>query len=299
MPDSQMRPPIFISHASANLAVARQIEEVLHAAGFDPWLDYSDIQVGALLGKELQHAIRQCRAMVLVWSKPASESRWIAAEILSAFHMNRFIIPCVLSAARLPAFLSRAVYLDLHKGRKDALSRLGDQVRRARPNRNEFTAVNSYADIELRGAITSLFAQQRVIVSSDDLAVSRRLQNQLDTEMHAAEKHWRFDPTILNLAGYHRKNAYMFKHWDEYCAGQFPRDPLLDEGERFFLASLFGNPLDYSALNGLGNILYFQGELDAAAFFIGRAVACAEEAGLDYEDARHDLALIQNRTRLR
>jgi len=36
MPDSKKRPPVFISHASANLAVARQIEAALEAAGFEP-----------------------------------------------------------------------------------------------------------------------------------------------------------------------------------------------------------------------------------------------------------------------
>jgi len=32
------------------------------------------------------------------------------------------------------------------------------------------------------------------------------------------------------------------------------------------------NPIDYSALNGLGNILFFQGELDAAEFFVSSAI---------------------------
>lgn len=299
MTEDKKHRSVFISHASANLAAARRIDERLHAAGLDTWLDHSDIRVGALLGRELQHAIQKCKAMVLLWSKPASESRWVAAEILTAFHMNRFIVPCVLSATELPAFLSRSVYFDLRRGREDALSRLGDQVRHAPLKRNEFTSVSAHEDIDLRAAIASIYAQQNAIVSSDDLALSRSLQKKLDTEMHAAEKRWRYDPTITNLAGYHRKNAYMFKHWDEYCGGRFPRDTLLDEGERFFFISLFGNPLDYSALNGLGNILYFKGEMDAAAFFVGRAIACAEEAGVDYEDAKHDLALIRHRTQLR
>ncbi|MDP2840887.1 MAG: toll/interleukin-1 receptor domain-containing protein [Candidatus Methanoperedens sp.] len=299
MSEDKKRRSVFISHSSANLAAACQIDERLHAAGLDPWLDHSDIRVGALLGKELQHAIQKCKAMVLLWSKPASESRWVAAEILSAFHMNRFIIPCVLSAVELPPFLSRSVYFDFRRGRKDALTRLGDQVKHAPRKRNEFTAVSSYKDLDLKMTIASIYAQQNAIVSSDAPALSKRLQKKSDAEMHVAEKRWRYDPTILNLAGYHRKNAYMIKYWDEYCAGRFPRDTLLDEGERFFFVSLFGNPLDYGALNGLGNILYFKGELDAAAFFVGRAIACAEEAGVDYEDAKHDLALIRHRTQLR
>jgi hypothetical protein len=42
---------VFISHASANLEVARLAGTTLEAAGFDPWLDHSDIRVGSLLGK--------------------------------------------------------------------------------------------------------------------------------------------------------------------------------------------------------------------------------------------------------
>jgi tetratricopeptide (TPR) repeat protein len=219
--------------------------------------------------------------MVLLWSKPASVARWVPAEILTAFHLNRFIIPCVLSATELPPFLSRSVHLDLRKGRKDALARLGDQGKRAPRRRNEFTSVNTYQDASLKAAILSLYKQQVAIVNGGDLSFSRRFQKELDAEMHTAEKRWRHDPTMLNLAGYHRKNAYMYKHWDEYCAGRFPQDSLLDEGERCFLVSLFGNPTDYGALNGLGNILYSKGELDAAMFFMERAIACAEEAGLD------------------
>ena len=134
-------------------------------------------------------------------------------------------------------------------------------------------------------------------ISHDELERARKLQDQLDFKTHAAETHWRFDPTILNLAGYHRKNAYMLKHWGEYCAGRFPKDPLLEEGQRFFFDSLFVNPIDYSALNGLGNILLFEGELDAAEFFVKKAVDCAAIEGVDYREAKHDLQLIRSRTR--
>jgi hypothetical protein len=39
---------VFISHSSANLADAKEIDAALDAAGFDPWLDHSDIRVGVL-----------------------------------------------------------------------------------------------------------------------------------------------------------------------------------------------------------------------------------------------------------
>lgn len=295
------QPKVFISHSSVNLKAAQQVEAALNTAGFDPWLDHSDIRIGELLGKELQEAIKASKAVVLLWSKAAAASRWVATEVLTAFHLDRFIVPCVLSATELPQFLSRSVYFDLRKGRMDVLKRLGEQVKSAPRARNEFPRISSYQTGKLKEAIKRINDQQMDILDRldrEDLSGARKRQASLDPEMRAAEARWRYDPTILNLAGCHRKNAYMLKHWDEYCAGRFPRDPVLADGERRFLDTLFINPIDYGALNGVGNILLFEGELSAAEFFVGRAIAEAAKDGIDYKEAKHDLEVIRSRTRV-
>jgi hypothetical protein len=299
--DPEKRSPVFISHASADLDVSRQVEAALLAAGFDPWLDYSDIRVGALLGKQLRLAIEESVAVVLMWSKTASASRWVATEVLTTFHLQRFIIPCVLDETELPQFISRSVYFDLQKRQKDVFERLAEQVKAAPRRRNEFPAVSSYQTKELKETINSLYQGQREVlarVGRGDLAGGQQIQSELDKVMHAAETRWRYDPVILNLAGYHRKNAYMIVHWEEYCAGRFPKDPILQEGQRYFFNTLFVNPTDCSALNGLGNMLLFDGELDGAEFFVQKAIECAAEDGVAYSDAQHDLRLIQSRMRM-
>ena len=286
---------VFISHAHADLPIARKVEAGLQHGGLDPWLDKSDIHVGALLRKELQNAIAASHAVVLVWSEPASESRWVASEILTAFHLNRLVVPVALDSKELPQFLSRSVFIDLHREGESAFEKLGKQLEAAPAARNEFSPVVPYQSPELLKTISQLCAKQHEIVEMADPKAALRRQKLLDPEMQAAEKRWRFDSTILSLSGYHRKNAYMFKHWDEYCAGRFPSDPLLDASERFFDEALFVNPLDYSALNGLGNVLSFQGELEAALFFIERAIAIAREAGIEYDAAISDRQLILGR----
>ena len=55
---------------------------------------------------------------------------------------------------------------------------------------------------------------------------------------------------------------------------------------------LFGDPDDISALNGLGSILTYSRDFDAARFFIKRAIALARRAGFSYEEAKSDLKLI-------
>ena len=289
---------VFVSHSSANLARAEEVGGALRAGGADPWLDRTDIRVGGLLRKQLQAAIEASRAVVLLWSKPAAASRWVAAEILTAFHLDRFVIPCRLSDVALPQFLSRSVHFELRGRDAEVLERLVEEVQRAPRARNEFTAVKAYEDADLQAAIARINDCQRAeLDATGDVAQALRLHAETDKHMRKAEKRWRFDPTILNLAGYHRKNGYMFGHWAEYCAGRFPEDPLLQEGERFFFDTLFVNPTDYSALNGLGNILLFEGELAAAEFFVERAIEWAERDGVRYEDAIHDLSVIRSRGR--
>jgi len=79
---SKKEPAIFISHSSADLSVAQDIEAALHGAGFDVWLDRSDIRVGVLLGKELQDAIAASRPVVLLWSEAAKASPWMTSETI-------------------------------------------------------------------------------------------------------------------------------------------------------------------------------------------------------------------------
>jgi hypothetical protein len=293
---------VFISHSSENLEDAKRIEVTLNAGGFNAWLDHSDIRVGVLLGQELQQAIKSSRAVVLIWSKAAAKSPWVMTEILTAFHLDRFILPYALDATAFPQFLSRSIHGDLRRNRTAALAKLPQDVGRAPKARNEFlggSAIHQPSD--LKRTIDDLDRGQRAVGSrldSDDVAGAAKLQKDLDAKAFAAEKsQWRNDPTILSLAGYHRKNAYMIKHWYEYCAGEFPEDKLLRESRGWFFKSLLKNPLDYNALNGLGNILLFQGELSAAEFFVSSAIKCARDNGVDYGEAKHDLKLIQSRIR--
>jgi hypothetical protein len=52
------------------------------------------------------------------------------------------------------------------------------------------------------------------------------------------------------------------------------------------------DPVERSALNGLGSILMFERELDAAEFFQRRTIDLVKSSGGEYEPAQHDLDLI-------
>jgi hypothetical protein len=286
---------VFISHSSATAAAAARMEAAFLAAGFEAWLDDSDLGLGVQLRPELHDAIRASRAMVLIWSEPASRSRWVAAEILTAFHMDRFILPCATDDTPLPQFFGGPVYLDLRTAGDDALARLVRAAERAPDSANPLPPLAASPSPELLRACDRLARGQARVndaLGRRRLAAAARAQQALDAPMAAAEARWPFDLTVLNLGGYHRKNAYMVKHWEAIQAGRPPEDPWLVEAERKFFDAALVDPNDLSAINGLASILTFELALDIAAFFNDRALALAERAGVTYDAAEQDRALI-------
>jgi hypothetical protein len=284
----------FISHASKNAATAKRVEDCLVADGLRVWIDHDKLALGALLKSTLQQAIQDCRVLVLLWSKAAAESRWVAAEALTAFHRDRFIIPCVLDDTPLPVFLAQALHLKIDRG-KGSMERLCRAVREAPKSANPLPPRMAYESPELRQAIEKIALQQRKVTDAlgqNSAILGAMHQKMADVDMAAAEERWPLQVMVLILAGYHYKNAYMVKHWQAVQAGRGPADPLLLQAERRFLDALFVDPNECSALNGVGSVLILERELDAAEFFVRRAIALAKRDGRRYDAAEHDLRTI-------
>jgi hypothetical protein len=286
----------FISHASKDVALATRIERLLEDSGLTVWLDRSEIRAGRLLRGELQSAIRRARVVILLWSKAASQSRWVAAEILTAFHLRRFIVVGTRDDTALPYFLENTIYLNLRRQSSSWVEPLKRAIRDGPRGPNRIPVRMASQTPELREAVRTIVEGQAQVtdrVARNELDDARRWQVAVSRGMRAAEKRWPLEAQILNLAGYHRKNAYMLKHWPAILAGRPPKDRLLERAERCFFDSLFADPNDYEALNGLGSILVYERDLDAAEFFIRRALYLADAAGVDYQAAKQDLQLIQ------
>jgi hypothetical protein len=82
--------------------------------------------------------------------------------------------------------------------------------------------------------------------------------------------------------------ADILEHNADIRAGIKVDDGRLEEARWRFLHGLWLDPLDPEALNGLGTIAWFGHDLDTAEFFVRAALRRLP----DYENAKHDLALI-------
>lgn len=287
----------FLSHSSKNLPLALRLEQHLASAGMKVWVDHQNLRAGGLLLDALQEALARSRNLILLWSKPASASRYVSAEWQAAFHLEKGIIPCRLDNTDLPPFLLRLLFCDFRssfdEGATQVENALGGKPKSTvtlRPQRLPHSPKDRTALIEtLTTGQNQLVGDLRI----GNVHLAARQQRQLTTLLTPAMQEHPQDPTILNLAGYHQKNAYLIRHWHEVQQGQSPQDHALAAAEKLFFAALAVRPNDPSALNGLGSILMLRGDLDAAEFFVRRALIQAKERRQSYQAAEDDLRLIQ------
>lgn len=84
---------IFISHSCKNKTAAQKIADEIKAAGADIWLDANNLLPGQLIQDSIDEVLGKIDMVVLVWSKEASESGGVAAEIFTCSRLNKTIIP--------------------------------------------------------------------------------------------------------------------------------------------------------------------------------------------------------------
>jgi hypothetical protein len=245
------------------------------------------------LRNEIQSAIRKSRVLVLLWSKAASMSRWVMSETLTAFHTDCFILPCVLDKTPLPQFLQNTAYLDRRRDETQIGEKLCRAIRAAPRTANQVPPLMAGSSAQLESFTNAAVAAQYGALAAIgvDFENAAKANTAVDSAIQNLKKIWPLERKVLNLAGYQYKNNYIFKHWAAIQAGRAPKDPALQTGERCFFEALCVDPSDPSALNGLGSILMYEREFDAAEFFQRRAIELVKRAGGDYAAAQHDLDL--------
>jgi hypothetical protein len=105
-------PYVFISHSSKNNALARRLYTDLAEAGLAGWLDVEAIRDGERWVSQIQAAVEDCAAMVLVHTRAARSSEWVEREILLALEHNKPIFIARCDDVPLPLPLITRQYTD-------------------------------------------------------------------------------------------------------------------------------------------------------------------------------------------
>lgn len=115
-----MSKPVFISYAKDDKHWAEQVCAQLEEAGIGCWIAPRDIAPGVTWPAAITEAIRQCRAMIIIFSTHANQSPHMAREVEVADSRHVPIIPVrveeVMPAGDMEYFLGNRQWFDLQRG---------------------------------------------------------------------------------------------------------------------------------------------------------------------------------------
>ena len=73
-------PKLFLSYSRKDEARARRLAEWLAGEGHDVWRDEDDIGGGASFSSEIEKALKDCDAVLVLWSAESVQSAWVRDE---------------------------------------------------------------------------------------------------------------------------------------------------------------------------------------------------------------------------
>lgn len=85
------RPDIFLSYSRTDTKAAAELAHALEAEGFKVWWD-KDIQSGSDWRKTIEMKVTRARCVLLIWSKRAEKSWWVAYEAILAQRQEKLIL---------------------------------------------------------------------------------------------------------------------------------------------------------------------------------------------------------------
>jgi hypothetical protein len=125
---------VFISHGSENRDQANDLAAFLEAREVKTWIAPRDVRPGQDYSEQLQEAIEQCLAFVVLVTDMANKSPYVRAETEMAFSTNKPIFPVrksdIKPAAGLAFFLKIRHWTDAYGRDADAsMNRLARELR--------------------------------------------------------------------------------------------------------------------------------------------------------------------------
>ena len=83
-------PDIFLSYSRENAARARLFAEALVAEGFEVWWD-AQLRSGEEYDRVTEAALRNAKAVVVLWSQRSVDSSWVRAEATQAYRSKKLM----------------------------------------------------------------------------------------------------------------------------------------------------------------------------------------------------------------
>ncbi len=110
-------PEIFLSYSREDQPTARRFADALKREGFDVWWDQT-LRSGEAYDEVTEHALRDSRAVVVLWSRQSVSSRWVRAEATVASRAQK-LVPAMIESCDRPVMFELTQTAELAHWRGD------------------------------------------------------------------------------------------------------------------------------------------------------------------------------------
>ncbi len=111
-------PDIFLSYNREDQATARRFAEAFEAEGFDVWWDVA-LRSGETYDRVTEKALREAKAVVVLWSPRSADSHWVRSEATIAHRLGT-LAPVTIEACERPLMFELTQTADLSAWSGDA-----------------------------------------------------------------------------------------------------------------------------------------------------------------------------------
>jgi hypothetical protein len=118
------QPYLFISHSSKDQEFTEYVAARLTEAGYRCWVDVESIPDGSTWPREIQKAVENCGALVVVMSENARISEWVERETMLALQLRKPVFIARIDDAPLPIHLINRQFSDFRKRQEQVLKKL-------------------------------------------------------------------------------------------------------------------------------------------------------------------------------
>src|SRR5262245_11585188 len=108
---------IFLSYSREDQSVARRFAEALGHAGSALWWDQA-LHAGEAYDKVTEHALKEAKAVVVLWSRTSVDSRWVRAEATQG-DRNGTLVPVDIEPCQRPIMFELTHTADLTRWKGD------------------------------------------------------------------------------------------------------------------------------------------------------------------------------------
>ena len=104
-------PDIFLSYSRDDQTTARLFAEGFEREGFSVWWD-ATLNPGEAFDQVTEKALREAKAVVVLWSKKSVDSRWVRAEATQA-NESKTLVPVMIEPCKRPIMFELTHTADL------------------------------------------------------------------------------------------------------------------------------------------------------------------------------------------